>query len=188
MDKKEIRMNTIKKLKELTDEQKTSQEEILLKALFDTSEWMNAKTIATTMSQKLELDTSIIIKKAWSENKIVVLPRAKKDRKMDFVVYTKDTPMELSSFGLEEPAHDLMAISKSEIDLIVVPGLAYCKSGFRIGFGGGYYDRFLVDYDGETISLVLDEQQIDLFKVDSFDIPIKHLITTKKTIHKKHNC
>ena len=99
---------------------------------------------------------------------------------MDFVVYTKATPMELSSFGLREPAQDLVAISKGDIDLIIVPGLAYCESGFRVGFGGGYYDRFLTDYEGDTISLVLNEQKINSFKVDSFDIPINHLITTKQ--------
>ena len=180
MNKKEIRMNSIKKLKELTGEQKKNQEEILLKTLFDTPEWKKAKTIATTMSQPLELDTGFIIERAWSENKKIVLPRAKKDRKMDFVVYTKATPMELSSFGLREPAQDLVAISKGDIDLIIVPGLAYCESGFRIGFGGGYYDRFLSDYEGDTISLVLNEQKINSFKVDSFDIPINHLITTKQ--------
>ena len=187
MNKKEIRINSMNKLKKLTDELKKKQAEILLKTLFNTPEWKKATTIATTMSQPLELDTGPIIERAWSENKNVVLPRAKKDRKMDFVLYTKGTPMELSSFGLREPAQDLMAISKTEIDLIIVPGLAYCESGFRVGFGGGYYDRFLSDYEGDTISLVLEEQQISSFKVDSFDIPIICLITTKNTIYRKNN-
>jgi 5-formyltetrahydrofolate cyclo-ligase len=182
MEKKEIRKTVIKRLKKLTSEQKTEQEKTIINALFQTSEWMKAKTVAITLSQNIELDTSTIIEKAWSEDKIVVIPRAKKNRKMDFVVYTKETPIEISSFGLREPARDLIAISKSEIDLIIVPGVAYCESGFRIGFGGGYYDRFLVNYKGETLSLVLDEQQINSFEIDPFDIPIKLLITPKEII------
>ncbi|WP_034550397.1 5-formyltetrahydrofolate cyclo-ligase [Carnobacterium funditum] len=185
MEKKNIRKKVIKQLNELDVEQKEKQAEVIIKTLFQTSEWSNAKTIAVTMSQDLELDTQVIIEKAWSENKVVVIPRAKKDRKMDFVVYTKDTPIEISSFGLREPIPDLLAISKSEIELIVVPGLAYCESGFRIGFGGGYYDRFLADYKGKTISLVLNEQKINSFKVDSFDIQIDFLITTEKIINTK---
>ena len=182
MEKKEIREAVIKRLKELTSEQKVKQEKAIINTLFQTSEWRKAKTVAITLSQNIELDTSAIIDKAWSDGKVVVIPRAKKNREMDFVAYTKETPIERSSFGLKEPARDLIAISKSEIDLIIVPGLAYCESGFRIGFGGGYYDRFLVNYKGDTLSLILDEQQINSFRIDPFDVPIKLLITPKKII------
>lgn len=180
MEKKEIRKNVIGLLKELSPEQKKAQEKMILTSLFHTNEWNKAKIIATTMSQELELDTRPIIEKAWSENKIVVIPRAKKNRIMDFVIYTKDTRLDVSPFGLTEPAADLIAISKSEIDLIIVPGLAFTESGFRIGFGGGYYDRFLADFNGETISLVLNEQKVKTFKKEPFDIPIHYLITTEK--------
>ncbi|SEK65802.1 5-formyltetrahydrofolate cyclo-ligase [Carnobacterium iners] len=182
MEKKEIRNQVINLLINLDNEQKVNQEEILIKTLFGTSEWEKAKVIALTMAQKLELDTSKIIEKAWSEDKVVVIPRTKKDRKMDFVVYKKDTPIEVSSFGLKEPARHLIATSRSDIDLIIVPGVAFCEAGFRIGFGGGYYDRFLANYEGNTVSLVLNEQQVELFKADSFDIPVKLLVTTKKII------
>ncbi|MCA9766673.1 MAG: 5-formyltetrahydrofolate cyclo-ligase [Carnobacterium sp.] len=184
MEKKEIRNQVISLLKSLNGEQKEKQEEILMKTLFGTSEWKRANVIALTLAQKLELDTNKIIEKAWSEDKIVVIPRTKKDRKMDFVIYKKDTPIEVSSFGLREPARHLIAIQKSDIDLIIVPGVAFCETGFRIGFGGGYYDRFLTDYEGETVSLVLNEQQVEPFKVDSFDIPVNLLITTEKIIRK----
>lgn len=182
MEKKEIREKIINRLQELTNEQKVKQEKAIMDTLFQTPEWKKAKTVAVTLSQKIEINTSAIIDKAWSEGKVVVIPRAKKKKEMDFVVYTKETPIERSSFGLKEPASDLVAISKSEIDLIIVPGLAYCESGFRIGFGGGYYDRFLANYKGETLSLVLDEQQINSFKIDPFDVPIKLLITPQKII------
>ncbi|MGB6178625.1 5-formyltetrahydrofolate cyclo-ligase [Carnobacterium sp.] len=179
MIKKAGRKKVIELLKTLDGERKEKQEKLLFKALFKSPEWTSAKTVALTMSQTLEINTTAIIEKAWTEKKVVVMPRTKKNREMDFVVYTHKTPIELSSFGLREPASDLRPIQKSEIDLIVVPGVAYCKSGFRIGFGGGYYDRFLADYKGKTISLVLDEQQIEPFEVETFDIPVDRLITTK---------
>ena len=64
-----------------------------------------------------------------------------------------------------------------EIDLIVVPGLLFSSRGFRIGFGGGFYDRYLADYQGETCSLVFSEQLYDDWEVEDFDIPVQKIYT-----------
>ena len=68
-------------------------------------------------------------------------------------------------------------IDKEEIDLIVVPGLLFSSRGFRIGFGGGFYDRYLADYQGETCSLVFSEQLYDDWEVEDFDIPVQKIYT-----------
>lgn len=177
MDKKKIRKEKLATLKKISPEEKKRVEERIYKHLFATSYWKNAKTIALTVSQKIEIDTLPIVKEAEKEGKRIVMPRAKKQRNMDFVPFTKETPMESSSFGLLEPAPHLAAIEKDRIDLVIVPGLAFSRDGYRIGFGGGYYDRFLEDYSGTKIALVLEEQKIPLWKPESFDIPMDALIT-----------
>jgi 5-formyltetrahydrofolate cyclo-ligase len=63
------------------------------------------------------------------------------------------------------------------LDLLIVPGLAFSKKGYRIGFGGGYYDRFLSAFDGKTVSLVFGEQFNDQWTPDVFDIPIDKIYT-----------
>src|SRR5699024_4104882 len=79
--------------------------------------------------------------------------------------------------GLQEPiSEETIAMEKSQIDLLVVPGLVFDKAGFRIGFGGGYYDRFLVDYPNETVSLLSQSQLVNEIPVEEFDKPVEYLI------------
>ena len=78
---------------------------------------------------------------------------------------------------LHEPIEDETEVAlKNELDLIIVPGIAYDRLGYRIGFGGGYYDRFLQNYNGTTISLLLQEQLYDQLPHESFDQPVQRLI------------
>lgn len=175
--KKEVRLQKMAALKELSPIEKKKAEESIYAHLFASTYWKNAHTVALTVSQDFEIATLPIAEEAHRSGKRVVLPRAKKQRVMDFVHFLKDTPMETSSFGLQEPAPHLDAFPKQEIDLVIVPGLAFSKDGYRIGVGGGYYDRFLEDYKGKKIALVLEEQKIGAWNPESFDIPMDALIT-----------
>lgn len=82
----------------------------------------------------------------------------------------------LSSFGVEEPLV-FEKVVKDEIDLLIVPGLIFSSEGYRIGFGGGYYDRFLKDFQGPTVSLAFGEQIRDDWQPENFDIPVAKIIT-----------
>ena len=89
-------------------------------------------------------------------------------------MWSPTTRYEASSFGVEEPISEQEA---HHLDLLIVPGLAFSKNGYRIGFGGGYYDRFLSAFDGKTVSLVFGEQFNDQWTPDVFDIPIDKIYT-----------
>ena len=82
----------------------------------------------------------------------------------------------LSDFGVEEPLVQ-QQVEKSEINLLIVPGLIFSSQGYRIGFGGGYYDRFLTTFQGQTVSLAFSEQLRDDWQPAEFDIPVKKIIT-----------
>lgn len=182
MNKTDIRKEKITALKSLSGIKKQEAEEKIYANLFRSQYWQQASTIALTMAQKFELNTMPIVKEAWRTNKTIVMPRAKKERVMDFVLYNENTPMMTSSFGLLEPDSELQPIAKDAIDLVIVPGLAFSKDGYRVGFGGGYYDRFLADFQGIKMALVLKEQQIDFWEPESFDIPMDTLITEEEII------
>lgn len=96
---------------------------------------------------------------------------------MDFVYYTPETKMERSSFGILEPIKSLPAVPKDQIQLLIVPGVGFNSAGYRIGFGAGYYDRYLADYQGKTISLALPQQLTNDWTVDSYDIPVQLILT-----------
>lgn len=185
MNKKDIRVKKMSSLKELSPLKKKQAEEKLYSHIFASHYWKEAETIALTISQGFEIDTSPIIEEAAQLGKRIVLPRAKKNRVMDFVHYTPETPMETSSFGLIEPAPHLNPVNKNDIDLLVVPGLAFSKDGYRIGVGGGYYDRFLEKFHGKKIALVLEEHKISSWNPESFDVPMDALITEAGLISKE---
>ena len=83
--------------------------------------------------------------------------------------------LQKSSFGLMEPTSE-EAVDKTEIDLIHVPGVVFNSQGFRIGYGGGYYDRYLADFAGASISSIYSFQQSD-FEPDYHDIAVKEVLT-----------
>ena len=78
-------------------------------------------------------------------------------------------------FGLLEPQGDFTILEPSQIDLIHVPGLAFNTSGYRVGYGGGYYDRYLEHFPGNTIS-TLYPCQIQDFHPDPHDIPVEEVL------------
>jgi len=152
--------------------------------LFQTEEWRDATTIAITISRTPEVDTYPIIREAWEAGKTIVVPKCHKEtRTMTFHRIQSFEQLETVFFGLLEPiVSQTVEVHKSKIDLVIVPGLGYTSKGYRIGFGGGYYDRFLSDYEGNTISLAFPEQIIPSLPLEPHDIPVKKLITSEEVI------
>ena len=96
---------------------------------------------------------------------------------MEFVELTPDVKIVRTKFGVLEPESENY-VNKENIDLIIVPGLAFAENGARLGFGGGFYDKYSSDYRGNKVALVdrsryFQEPQWD---VDSFDIYITNQI------------
>ena len=119
--KKELRQAYIARLQQLDLNTRLHEEKRLTSMLFDQPEWMNAKVIATTLSQSLELDTSPIILHARHENRQIVVPRTLPDRQMEFVALNEDTEFVETTFGILEPKNGRV-YQPDEIDLMIVPG------------------------------------------------------------------
>lgn len=74
----------------------------------------------------------------------------------------------------------------NQVDLLLVPGLIFNEEGYRTGYGGGFYDRFLENFKGETVSLLFDEQFGQVI-TESHDLPVDTLITPTQIINAKEN-
>lgn len=161
--------------------------EIAEKLYVDES-WKNSHTIGIIVSKMPEVNTIGIIQQAWKEGKRVVVPKCLPDtRAMTFHEITSFNQLEVVYYGLREPIIEkTKQVEKEEIELILVPGLMYTRNGYRLGFGGGYYDRFLVDYKGHTITLAFSEQIVSELPIESFDIPVEKIITNKEVIKCDH--
>ena len=178
--KASIRKSVLKKMKGLNPEIKRVADQSLIQRLRSLSAYQEASVIATYLSFPHEVDTSILIDAAQTDGKQVVIPKTYPKGRMEFVAYDPQK-LKQTSFGLLEPEDGIQAIDKSEIDLIHVPGVAFQKDGYRLGYGGGYYDRYLADYDGATVSTIYTCQEVD-FLPASHDISVKEVLVDESTI------
>lgn len=177
--KKAVREQIIASLSNMPDDVRQFQAGTLYERLFASKEWERSQTIAVTLSTGFELDTTPIIEAAKQARKQIVIPKTFPDRQMVFVPLTDAIQLTKSSFGILEPENGT-PVAKDQIDLVVVPGLGFTKSGERLGFGGGYYDRFLADYQGKTVTVAFDAQvfKTPKWRVYDHDILVQHVITS----------
>lgn len=178
MNKKEIRKKQLIKLKEFANtKQKDQEDHLLTKLFFNQVDLHNVKTVGITLSLPYEINTKYLITKLWNLDITTYVPTTNLDKTMNFYKYDEDTKLITSYFGIQEI--DKPQESNNNLDLIIVPGLAFnINNHQRIGFGGGYYDRFLNKYPSRTVSLA---NQIMIFKdnkwrVEPTDISIDYII------------
>ena len=178
--KASIRKSVLKKMRGLESETKRRADQALIQRLRSLSAYQEASVIATYLSFPHEVNTSILIAAVQADGKQVVIPKTYPKGRMEFVAYDSQK-LKQTSFGLLEPEDGSQAIDKSEIDLIHVPGVAFQKDGYRLGYGGGYYDRYLADYDGATVSTIYACQEVD-FTPAPYDVPDKEVLVDESTI------
>ena len=172
--KSELRKQVLQEMKVLPREQKQFIDQALTERLLKHPFYQEAKVIASYLSFPHEFQTQELIEQALKDGKKVLIPKTYPKGRMDFVVYN---PQQLvkTSFGLLEPQGNLEVVDASQIDLIHVPGLAFTTEGYRIGYGGGYYDRYLEHFSGNTLSTIYP-CQIQDFIPENHDIPVQEVL------------
>lgn len=179
--KKQLRAQGITELKEFESNQgalKKKVEKELYDLFYQSNFWQEAKFIGITKSMAFEVNTDPIINRAFQEGKRVAVPCVSENRQLEFIEITPMTRFVVSSFGIAEPV-DGESKSIESIDHLIVPGVVYRPDGYRIGFGGGYYDRLLAAYEGATASLLFDFQLAEDWQPDSFDKSVDQLFFIK---------
>jgi len=182
MKKQEMRDTILHKLKNITDEERKQMEDQMYHHLIDSNLWKKANTIGITMSKGVEWDTSRIIETGWEQNKQMCVPKCiPKEKKLVFYRLETFDQLEIVYANLLEPKPEKSKeIEKNDIDLLIVPGLLFDDDGYRIGFGGGYYDRFLEDFYQEKASLCSSLQLVDEVPKKPYDLPVDYLITEEE--------
>ncbi len=173
MNKNELRKLMINKRKLISNKKELS--EIITNKIINLDNYKNAKVIALYNSLNDEVDTRELINKSI-DNKIVLLPKVIDD-KMVFIKANRATKYVKSSFGVLEPIGDIYL---GNIDLIIVPGVAFDKNLNRLGFGMGYYDKYLSNKDIYKIGICFYEQLVDELETNEHDIKMNLVITEKE--------
>lgn len=153
-------------------------------------QYKNAKTVMLYLNFNNEICSKELIEDSFAKGRKVVIPYCKKEGLEILPTELKDVELELerTKFGyLETKKEHLKLVDIDEIDLIIVPGLAFDKSCHRLGFGAGYYDRFLSKLNGktETIGIAYDFQILDIIpELEHTDIPLDYVVTEKRILMK----
>lgn len=177
--KETLRKLMLGNLTKLSDDERQNISEKLQDELFKSTMWKNAETIGIYLSFETEWDTRNIVEEAFQSGKKVAIPKTIPATKgMEFYQINNFSEVKKGHFDIEEPIiEDTIYTKKNEIDLLIVPGLAFSKEGYRVGFGGGYYDRFLTDFIHPTLSLVWSKQLVENLPTNQYDLPVQYIMT-----------
>lgn len=136
-----------------------------------------AQTIMLFYGVRSEADTRPLIKTLLRQGKRVVLPRCLSRQNMEGRAIDEQSELYLSAYGIPEPGEECPVVGQAEIDLILVPNLCCDRRGYRLGHGGGYYDRYLSEFSGLTVSLCPDEWLAEELPTDEWDVPMDIVLT-----------
>ena len=145
--------------------------------------FQKAQSVACYVSVGQEVETHRLIGDALAMGKQVGVPVTKAKGVMDFQQIWSLDDLKPARFGLLEPVLDKgLVIAPEDVDLVMVPGLAFDRAGNRLGFGGGYYDRYLARCEAMKIGLAYAFQVVDAVPVENFDVPMDWLVTESEII------
>lgn len=187
MDKAILRKSVLSQLRDLPQQEHEQHSTAIIEKLLHDPFFQSAQTVGLTVSRYPEVNIMPLIEHCWRLGKRVAVPKCDpQKRTMIFRLLESVDQLEVVYMDLQEPNEAMTeAIDAEEIDLLVVPGVVFMETGYRIGFGGGYYDRYLAGYRGTTRSLAFDVQITDSVPIESHDIPVEGIITEKRIIDTK---
>lgn len=171
MDKKTLRQMIREKKRAMTAEQIDAASRRLGELFFETEQYRNAQTIYGYLPYNQEVRTVPILRRALADGKRVAVPKVFGDD-MRFIYLDDLTKVEKGYSGIPEPIAD-GPVADDKSALVLMPGLAFDYEGHRIGYGGGFYDRFLaLEPEHPTLALCYAFQMLDKLETESFDIPV----------------
>jgi 5-formyltetrahydrofolate cyclo-ligase len=132
-------------------------------------------TVMTYVSYRNEVETDLLIEKLLERNQALVVPKTSGDEMKAFRIQSMEE-LEENSKGIREPK-DAEQISKASIDICIIPGVKFDRKGNRIGYGKGYYDRFLENFQGQKIGLTYQKLMEEKIPTDEWDIQMDKIIT-----------
>ena len=176
MSKKELRKKYIDIRNNIIN--RDSKDESIFNNVINDKDYIAAKTIGLYYSINSEVDTIKLINYSLMSNKTVLLPKVEKDI-INFYTVEDIDALKKGSFGIHEPFNGIVYY-KNKIDLIIVPLVCFDKALYRLGYGKGYYDKYLDGYNGKTIGIAYDEEYTENIPIEETDKKLMKIITDKK--------
>lgn len=182
MNKKEVRKEYLRKRKLLTEKEVEEKSRIIQKNFLDSEFYKKTKTICIYMDYKKEVKTDFILSKALADGKNVYIPKIKDDE-MFFTLVEKQRDFIVNKFGIMENKNEKNILENSDNCLVVVPLVAYSEDRRRIGYGGGFYDKWMSNNSNNIyVGLAYDFQLTDFSGFEEHDLKLDCIITEKRVL------
>ena len=178
MDKKEIRKKLLNKRKEIPQEKKVIFDKEISKKIMESDYFKNAEQVLVFSASPNEFDTRYIIERCRFLYKRVFYPVCIDNMgTMEFLKVESVGDLQYGMYNLLEPKPTCKKYIPKENDIVIVPALSVDKNGNRIGYGKGYYDKFLKAFNGVSICPCYEEMITDILPTDENDIKINVVVT-----------
>ncbi|OCG28313.1 5-formyltetrahydrofolate cyclo-ligase [Gilliamella sp. wkB108] len=177
-----IRQIIRQKRRQLTSSQRQHAQQIIYEKIANHSSIHSAQNIAIFLSFDGEVNTQPIIEFLWQQNKSVYLPIIHPfvSSHLLFLNYTRQTPLIKNRFGILEPRLNVQNVLPYQyLDIVFTPLVAFDERGYRMGMGGGFYDRLLANYQSQQIlpiGLAFACQKIDRVENRPWDVQLPEII------------
>ena len=179
--KQDLRARAKERRRNMVSEEKQQLDRQISENVCRLKEYRPAKTILIYMSTPIEIDTRGIIKKAWADGKRVAVPRCIPDtRDMEFHYIESLDQLSIGSFSVMEPNPDLPVVTDFSGCLMIVPGMHFDMKGYRIGYGKGYYDRYMVRFTGISAGLCYSAELKPFLYHGKYDRHVDIVVTDKR--------
>ena len=182
-EKRELRGRVRERLAALSPEELVRSDEALFERFLALPQVAAARTIFAFWGiPGKEPDTAWLIGELVRRGKTVGLPRMLPEHRMEVRRYDPDRPLVKVSFGISEPGEDCLLLAREGIGLVLVPAVCYDRQGYRLGFGGGYYDRWLEGFSGVTVGLCREAVLQEAVPIEAHDAKVDILLTDGESL------
>lgn len=184
--KNQLKKDILEKRNSLTKQEILEKSELIKNNLFRNKFYRESKSVMFFVSFNSEVYTHEMIKEALKSKRVIV-PKVVEHEIEPSLIIDFDSMVSSGRFGILEPI-EAMKVAYDNIDLVVVPGSVFDLNGHRIGFGLGFYDRFLHKVSRSVkIGLAFDFQIVDKIPHEEHDVPVDFIVTDKRIIECKKN-
>lgn len=180
--KTEIRATIKERFATLDENNKKIMDKKIIKNILNLEEYAKAKTIFSYVSKDKEVDTLELIVHSINNKKIVGVPIVKEKYKLDSIRINSLNELKIGKYNILEPKENSEKINPKDFELLFIPGLAFGIGGERLGRGGGYFDRFLLELPGLKIGLAYEFQIFNSLPILDHDIKMDLIVTDKRIL------
>lgn len=185
LEKQRLREERLAAREALSEQERSVLDDRITQELLATSEYAEATTVLTYVSVSSEVSTRMFIECALRDGKTVAVPRCLPGHCLEFVAIASVEQLVSAPFNLLEPSKDLSALTENHMNnsICIVPALLVDTKGYRLGYGAGFYDRFLSTYPGKKICLAYQQNLSRIMLPHTaFDVAVDVVITESEVL------